>query len=143
MANQQKVIATAGLVSVAVGSANSMVKYKRPPSSRFLIGSGIAYLILSAMGASDALGELAKGLAVGIMTTIVLGEGGGVMTYFVGPREVNTTKRGKPVDPTAAKDQATKTRAAAAQRLTLAVNPNGAFRRDVIPLQPFQPYSHR
>lgn len=134
MADNQKVIATAGLISVAVGSANAMVKYKRPPSTRFLIGSGMAYLILSAMGASDTLGELGKGLALGIMTTIILGEGGGVMSYFVGPAEGDTT---------APKKQAAADREKASREAPRLIshhsNPKGAYRSDMVPAQPFFP----
>lgn len=130
----QKVIATAALVSVSVGSANAVLKYKRPPSYRFLIGSGMAFLLLSALGNSEALGEVAKGLALGIMTTILLGEGGGVMSYFAGEAEVNTAKRRilddvEPADP----DQ----RRRVHQRLT--VNPQGGFRSDFLPPFPGVP----
>lgn len=142
MADTQKVIATAGLISVSVGTANSVIKYKRPPSSRFLIGSGLAFLILSAMGNTEALGEIAKGLAVGVMTTILLGEGGGVLTYFVGEHESDTRKKGRQ-DTT--DGQAEKGRSATAQgnraRLRAAVSPSGSFRRDVIPVQPFHPFN--
>lgn len=88
----QKVIATAGIISVGVGSANSILKYKRTPSYRFLVGSGVAYLLLSAMGNSAAMAEVAKGLALGIMTTVLLGDGGGLLTYIAGEKETNTTK---------------------------------------------------
>lgn len=93
MANNQTIIATAGLVSVGVGSANAILKDNRPPSARFLIGSGVAFLLLSAMAnGGDALAEIAKGLSLGIMTTILLGEGGGVLSYLGG--EVDTQARG-------------------------------------------------
>lgn len=142
MADAQKVIATAGLISVSVGSANSVIKYKRPPSTRFLIGSGIAFLVLSAMGNTESLGEVAKGLAVGVMTTILLGEGGGVLTYFIGERESDTRKPGRK-DTT--DGQAEKSRSENAQtaraRVRAAVAPSGSFRRDIIPLQPFHPFN--
>lgn len=86
----QKVIATAALISVGVGSANSIFKYKKAPSTKFLIGSGVAFLLLSGMANSQALAEVAKGLALGIMTTILLGDGGGVLTYFAGEKETDT-----------------------------------------------------
>lgn len=88
----QTVIATAGLISVGVGTINSIAKDKKPPSTRFLIGSGVAFLILSAMSSmGDGLGELAKGLALGVMTTVLLGDGGGVLSYL-GEREIDTKK---------------------------------------------------
>lgn len=92
MADAQKVIATAGLISVGVGSGNSILKYHKPPSSRFLIGSGLAYFLLSALAETEAGAEVAKGLALGIMTTILLGDGGGLLSYFAGTKEQNTTK---------------------------------------------------
>lgn len=134
MANEQKIVATAGLVSVAVGSANSIVKYKRPPSSRFLIGSGVAFLVLSAMGQSESLGELAKGLALGIMTTILLGEGGGVLSYFAGA-EMDTqaphrvaTKKGP---------QAPRPHPSSLPMIrTHMQNSRGGFKLDTVPAQP-------
>jgi hypothetical protein len=132
MADEQKVIATAGLISVAVGSANSIVKYQKPPSTRFLIGSGIAFMVFSAMGSTPALAEVAKGLAVGIMTTIVLGDGGGVLTYFAGKEETDTQKPTKrtPGHSSPSKD---------APRVRVVPNPNGQFRTDSIPAQPYLP----
>lgn len=91
MANNQTVIATAGLLAVGVGSANAILKDKRAPSARFLIGSGVGFLLLSAMAnGGEAMAEIAKGLALGIMTTVLLGEGGGVLSYLGG--EVDTQK---------------------------------------------------
>lgn len=87
--SDQRVIATAGIISVSVGSANSIFRNKRLPSSRFLIGSGVAYLILSALAEGEP--ELAKGLAIGVMTTILLGEGGGVLSY-INHGEIDTQK---------------------------------------------------
>lgn len=137
MADAQKVVATAGLVSVGVGSANSILKYKQPPSMRFLIGSGMAFLVFSAMaGASEDLGELAKGLALGVMTTILLGEGGGVMTYFVGEKEVNTTA---PKPAAASTAEKSKQQQAAAHLVAHQSHPNGSFRSDRIAPQPFLP----
>lgn len=92
MDNTQRIIATAGIVSVGVGSLNAVSKYKRPPSSRFLIGSGIVYLALSMF--ANVSGEVAKGLAIGIMTTVLLGDGGGVLSYL-DTGEVDTRKPAK------------------------------------------------
>jgi hypothetical protein len=49
MADTKRVIGVAALVTVGVGTANSMLKEQRPPSTRFLIGCGMTFLILSAM----------------------------------------------------------------------------------------------
>lgn len=96
MSDAQKIIATAGIVSVGVGSANAVLKHKRPPSSKFLIGSGVAYLGLSALAQGQP--DVAQGLALGIMTTIVLGEGGGVLSYLDERGETDTQKAKKPKD---------------------------------------------
>lgn len=96
MSDAHKVIATAGIISVGIGSANSVLKHKRPPSSKFLIGSGAAYLILSAL--ADVEPEVAKGLAMGVATTVVLGEGGGVLEYINGG-EMDTAPKKKPQKP--------------------------------------------
>lgn len=89
----QKVIATAGLVSVGVGSANAVLKYHRLPSFKFLVGSAFAFMILSAMGQGETTGEVAKGLALGVMTTVLLGDGGGLFSYVAGDAEVDTAKK--------------------------------------------------
>lgn len=85
-----KVVATAGLISVGVGSANAVFKDHRPPTAKFLIGSGVAYLVLSVL--ADASPDLAKGLAIGVATTVVMGEGGGVLSY-INTGEMDTAKR--------------------------------------------------
>lgn len=128
----QKVIATAGLISVGVGSANAVFKFKRRPSTRFLIGSGIAYLILSAMGNSDTLGEIAKGLALGIMTTIIMGEGGGLASYFLEKEAEDTRRPGADREDLPPQQQRPR-------RVVRVGNPNGQFRPDQTAAQPFHP----
>jgi len=129
----QKVIATAGLVSVGVGSANAVLKYKRLPSWKFLVGSAFAFMILSAMGQGETTGEVAKGLALGVMTTVLLGEGGGLFSYVAGDAEVDTAKRrvlaDTPPDPDAHR------------RIVRRIVPNynGGFRSDHLPPRPGVP----
>jgi hypothetical protein len=96
MAAPNRVIATAGIIAISVGSVNAIAKDKRLPSSRFLIGSGVAFLILSAL--SEAEPELAQAFAVAICTTVVLGEGGGVLSY-INNGEMDTQKRDKSFTP--------------------------------------------
>lgn len=86
----QKAIATASLITVGVGTLNSFYKTKKPPSVRFLIGSGAAYVILSAIGEGEP--EVAKALAFAVATTVVLGDGGGVLSYLNGHGETDTKK---------------------------------------------------
>ena len=83
-------IGTAALISVGVGTLNSFAKNKRPPSLRFLIGSGAAFVILSAIGEGEP--EVAKALALAVATTVVIGEGGGVLSY-INEGEINTDKK--------------------------------------------------
>lgn len=131
MANEQKIIATAGLISVGVGTANSLIKYEKPPTPRFLIGSGLAFLILSAMAASEATAEIAKGLALGVMTTILLGEGGGVLSYFAGERELNTQKPAKQSKLTNVQQRDPEPAHLTAHMM----NPKNQYKLDVIPPQ--------
>lgn len=98
MADANRVIATSALISVGVGSINSVVKYGRPPSARFIIGSGVAYLALSALAEGEP--EVAKALAIAIASTVVLGEGDGVFAYVNKYGEANTKPGAK--DPKAA-----------------------------------------
>lgn len=92
MADAGKVVGVAAVVTLAVGSTNSILKEKRPPSGRFLIGTGVAFCILAAMAEFDGSDELAKGLALGVMTTVILsGEAGGLLSY-IDTGELKTTK---------------------------------------------------
>jgi hypothetical protein len=122
-----KVVASAALISVGVGSANAVFKNQKPPSSRFLIGSGVAFLILSMM--ADGEPELAKGLAIAVASTVVLGEGGGVLSY-INHGEMDTTKKSP------AKKVSTPTKAAQPARpvksVTVRINPSNGFRPDTI-----------
>lgn len=99
MSKDHRVIAACALIAVSVGSANRITKDKQLPSTRFLIGSGVAFLILSAMAdMGEGAAEVAKGLAAGIMTTVVLGDGGGLLSY-IDHGEVDTQKKRKPKAP--------------------------------------------
>lgn len=88
--NASRVIGTAALITVGVGSLNSLYKNKKPPSMRFLIGSGAAFVILSAIGEGEP--EVAKALAVAMAATVVIGDGGGVLSYMNGHGELDTKK---------------------------------------------------
>lgn len=138
MANNQTVIATAGLISVGVGTVNSIAKDKKPPSTRFLIGSGVAFLILSAMAnGGDGLAELAKGLALGVMTTVLLGDGGGVLTYL-GEREIDTRKKGSDTPKGSDTEQAVREGVFSDTWVTTPNRPTAAYRLDILgsPLGP-------
>lgn len=93
MADAHKVIATAGMISVGVGTINSFHK-GHPPSAQFLIGSGTAFLVISAL--AEAEPEVAQAIALAVMTTVLLGEGGGVLSYINKRGEVDTKKSATP-----------------------------------------------
>lgn len=95
MANAHKVIATAGIVSVGIGTVNSFGKNHTPPSARFLIGSGAAFLLIS--GLAEFEPEIGQALALAVMTTVLLGEGGGALSYINGKGEIDTQRRGTSV----------------------------------------------
>jgi hypothetical protein len=88
-----RMIGTAAVIAVGVGSANAVLRDKRLPSAKFLIGSGVAFLTISAL--AEAEPEVAKALAGAVATTVVLGEGGGVLSYF-DTGEMDTKKRPAP-----------------------------------------------
>jgi hypothetical protein len=92
-------------------------------------------MLLSAMAnIGEASGEIAKGLALGVMTTVLLGEGGGLLSYIASPAEVNTAARSiKEQDP----DPDPEARRAIVRTLT--VNPRGGFRSDHLPPLPGVP----
>jgi hypothetical protein len=126
--SDKRVIAACALIAVAVGSGNAIVKDKRLPSTRFLIGSGVAFLILSALSdMGEAGAEIGKGLAAGIMTTVVLGDGGGLLSY-IDHGEVDTQKKkgkGAPAPPSR-------------QEVVVVPGhrPGGTFRPDTLPSFP-------
>lgn len=92
MADAGKVVGIAAVVTLTVGATNSILKDKKPPSGRFLIGTGVAFCILAAMAEFDGSDEIAKGIALGVMTTVVLsGEAGGLLSY-IDTGELKTTK---------------------------------------------------
>jgi hypothetical protein len=90
MANESKVIGTCAVVVIGVGTANSLGKHKKLPSARFLIGSSMAFLILSAL--SEGEPEVAKALALAVTTTVVLGQGDGLFSYVNQHGEADTAK---------------------------------------------------
>ena len=92
MPGAQRVIATSGLIAVGAGSANTVIKHHKLPSTRFLIGSGVAYLLLSALAEFEP--DVAKALAIAVLVTVLLeeGSGGGVLD-FINNGEMNTGKK--------------------------------------------------
>ncbi len=89
MADAHKVIATSGLVVVTIGTVNSFSK-GTPPSPKFLVGSGAAFLMISAL--AEVQPEVAQAIALAVMTTVLLGDGGGVLSYISSRGETDTKK---------------------------------------------------
>src|SRR6266487_2317050 len=87
--NTSRVIGTAALISVGVGTLNSFYKTKKPPSLRFFVGSGAAFVILSAIGEAEP--EVGKALAVAVAVTMIFGEGNGALAYLNHHGETDTT----------------------------------------------------
>jgi hypothetical protein len=89
-----KAVAIAGLVTVGVGTANSVLKEQKPPSTRFLIGCGVAFFAISAIGEAEP--EVANALAFAVMVTVLLSDqSSGVLEYF-NNGEMDTAPRRNP-----------------------------------------------
>lgn len=86
-----KVIPTCALIVLGVGSANSVAKNHKLPSSRFLIGTGVVFLVLAALAEADE--QVANALAIAVAVTVVLGEGDGVFSYVNRHGEADTQAR--------------------------------------------------
>lgn len=91
-----KFIVVSATLTFGIGLLNSLIKNGQLPSARFLIGSGVVYVGLSALAEGEP--EIAKGLSLAVLTTAMLGNGQGVLTYLEGRGELNTQK---PSDPKA------------------------------------------
>lgn len=104
MADSSRVIGTCALVTLGVGSLNSIAKNKTLPSSRFLIGTGVAFFILSAL--AEAEPEVAKALSLAVVTTVVIGQGDGALSYLNHRGEIDTqqSKSGHPKQPPTSTD---------------------------------------
>lgn len=89
MEADKKIIATAGIITVAVGTVNSFGNHKKPPSTQFLLGSGVVFLILSVL-ADSGQEEVAKALSIAVMTTVILGEGNGALSWLNKRGEIDT-----------------------------------------------------
>lgn len=88
-AEANRAVAGAMAVTFGIGFVNSILKRREFPSMRFFIGSGIAYVGLA--GIAEISPEVAKGLAIAVVATALLGEGGGVLSYLTAKGELDTT----------------------------------------------------
>jgi hypothetical protein len=83
-----KVIPTAAVIVLGVGSVNSIAKNKKLPSTRFLIGTGVVFMVLAILAEADE--QVANALAIAVAVTVVLGEGDGVFSYVNRHGEADT-----------------------------------------------------
>ena len=88
----QKAVITCGVLTAGVGSLNAVGKHHELPSAKFLIGTGVAFTLLSAL--AEAEPEVAQALAVAVLVTVLLGEGDGVLSYLNDRGEIDTKKGG-------------------------------------------------
>lgn len=88
-AKSKSVMLGAIIVSMIVGSLNSLYKTGKLPGMRFWFGNGILFLMLNFLGAFEE--EVAKNIAIAIAVFVVIGEGGGVIDHFLGKGTASTT----------------------------------------------------
>lgn len=85
----RNIISGALVITLLIGSLNSVYKYKRLPNLRFFFGTGVLYLFLTGLGEFEE--ELSKSIAVAILVFVAVGEGGGVLDHFIGAGSSKTT----------------------------------------------------
>jgi hypothetical protein len=130
----QRVLLICAVITVAVGTMNAYLKHKRPPTARFLIGSGVAYFLLSAL--SEVEPDIAKGLGTGVMTTVLLsGDASGLLSY-IDTGEFDTSAKKKPSAPTRNTHQ--RERSSAVQTTQTAPNTK-QYRSDTVAATPGLP----
>lgn len=88
-AKSKSVMLGAIVISMVVGSLNSVYKNGKLPGMRFWFGNGIMFLMLSFLGAFEE--EVAKNIAIAIAVFVVIGEGGGVIDHFLGKGTASNT----------------------------------------------------
>lgn len=74
----QRTVVLSALFTIGIGWFNA-AQHGKLPSSRFLIGSSVAFLTLSVV--SDFAPEIAGPLSLAIVTTAFFTEGQGIFTY--------------------------------------------------------------
>lgn len=89
MGKARGIITGSLVITMLIGVLNSIYKYDKLPSFRFFFGNGVLFLMLS--GLAEFEEEIAKALALAIVTFTVLGEGGGVLDHFLGSGTSKTT----------------------------------------------------
>jgi hypothetical protein len=75
----QRVVIISAIITLGVGWFNSAKKGKPLPSWRFIIGGGMAFVILGIV--ADFEPEIAGPLALAVVTTALLTEGNGILEY--------------------------------------------------------------
>lgn len=74
-------IAACGFITFALGILNSVYKRRQLPPFRFFVGNGLLWLGLMSLDEFEP--EIANALALAVVTFVVIGEGGGVLTHYV------------------------------------------------------------
>lgn len=140
--DKTKGIITGSMVmTLIVGVLNSIYKTDKLPNFRFFFGTGILFLMLSLL--ADAEEEIAKALALAIVTFTLLGEGGGVLDHFLGTGSAKTTLN---TDPKNGQKSATGTSPGTNQTVnTVTINrsetglPTVVSKKELTPLKPIIP----
>lgn len=89
-AKAQNVVLISGVIAGITGVVNAG-KDGHLPSAKFLIGGGIVFTVLA--GLADVEPELAAPLAIGVVTTMLLGEGNGILEYLNQRGEIDTAPK--------------------------------------------------
>lgn len=97
----KNLVGVAMMFTVGVGVVNSIAKNQTLPSARFIIGSSVVWLILTAV--ADVEPEIAVPLAVAVLTTSILASDSGPLDWLTKRGETPTSKPdAKNVNPDAA-----------------------------------------
>lgn len=116
-----KVVGVSMVLTVTVGVLNSLAKEEKLPSARFIVGSGVVWMVLS--GLADVEPEIAAPLSIAILTTSLFSKEPGVLEFLNKRGEVTPTTP----DNTAAAKRKELTATTAKHRITVAPmsNPKG------------------
>lgn len=85
-----RVIAVSGTVALGAILVTTAKDKKELPGARFWIGSGVAYLLLSALAEVEP--DVASAFGIAILTTVLIGEGNGVLSYIATRQQIDTSK---------------------------------------------------
>lgn len=87
----QRIIVLSAALVLVIGTTNSFVKNGKWPTGRFWLGTGFMVVALSAL--SEAEPDVAAPLSIAVLTTVILGEGDGLLSYIAIRGETDTKRR--------------------------------------------------